>query len=454
MQQEIVNPQPNPTNQPNPAPGRKVYRGKAENQRDQNAIREEAPARQKPRNQGQKTVPARLPPPTQKARNVGAEITTASPADASLFSLGMSVREDKARTTFTPAATALCEIARSMTSEMMTDDTSLQRVFVPEYMSYYSVAMYWCRIVTLKMRNSQPLTLEEQDLLQLIQYVNFNIPEPLMLALRSVGNVVTRTGQHLYPAFPPLPTGVIQGLGGHYGALAQPAPGVDNTTHNLYEEIPCLGVPAYAIKRSLSNAPHGRYDSIVTLDDQQPNHNLLGFEPLAFRRNECKNLGLNVGINENDFPDYPRNTAFNIDLLIAISDILANVKTFRMSPTVFSTLTETGAISQTIIARPELQPNDDAPAVTLNLLTTSLTKESEAIFGSGLYFCTQLMKESIGNNHTSWSMFPNPPQAWIDNRNARRNLPEHYYTRVFSTISQHAAVFRLNVMKTIVLTKR
>lgn len=129
-----------------------------------------------------------------------------------------------------------------MYSELITDDSSLTKVLLPEYVDYYSTAMLWLRIVNLKLKNSQPLTEEEDSLQGLTQSSSFIVPEPLNLQLRQLGNTVSLTRQHLYPTFPPLPVEILQGHGGYYGELLPPEEGGDVTIHNCYEEIPCLGV--------------------------------------------------------------------------------------------------------------------------------------------------------------------------------------------------------------------
>ncbi|CAG9822197.1 unnamed protein product [Phaedon cochleariae] len=260
---------------------------------------------------------------------------------------------------------------------------------------------------------------------------------------------------HLYPQFPPLPVARLAGFGGYYGALVNPGRNVNNQRHNLYEEIPCMGVLAEAIRQSLSNAGPGRYQSNVTFNGQQPNRNLLGFRPLGHRRPEPKNLAFEQGITDLEFPSYPNNYAFNIDLLIEISNVLAKTKTFKNTDTVFSTLTEVGAQSQIIFEIPQLTAdNAEQSALLGELAPRCLNKESESIFGSGVFFAQQLMKVSVANEHRSWSMFNVIPQEWVDNRNDRRDLPQPFHFNGFCSVSQMASTFRKNVIKTIVTTKR
>ncbi|XP_045463352.1 uncharacterized protein LOC123673012 [Harmonia axyridis] len=243
-----------------------------------------------------------------------------------------------------------------------------------------------------------------------------------------------------------MPTEVTNGQGGFYGQLqlpvpprapalpvapvagqappAQPAaPTVDNGLHNLYEEIPCLGVTGYAVRQALSNAQPGRYPSAVTYEGHQPNDNLLGYRILSYRRAEAKNLAFDAGVTEADMPSYPPNLGFNLEFLVAVSNILASTKTFKVTQVVFTALSEIGAQSQIVVERPQLIVDDPTPGVRGDIGPTCLIKETEAVFGSGVFFCTQLLKENVGAQTQSWSMFPNvTPEEWIQNRNARRNL--------------------------------
>lgn len=454
--------------QPQPEPGfiRKpvgVYKGNPANQRNHRAKnawepKPNRPEQHKPERLTPANAPKTLPKPTRLHDTSHVKMTETSPAEGSVFSTGMSVREVVPRLTFTPSAPALVDITRQTYSELVTDEPNLSKVLLPEYLDYYATAMLWLRIASLKQKNSQALTLEEQDLLTLVQHTPFVTPEPITLQLRQLGNVVSQTKQHLYPSFPTLPVHILGGVGGYYGPIAPPAAGVDDTVHNLYEEIPCLGVLATAVRAAISNALPGVYPSPLTYDGLQPNRNLLGFRPLGSRRQEPKNLAFDNGINEQDFPSYPPNTGFSFSFVTAISNILSNTKTFKNTEILFSTLNEIGAQSQLVISRPL-----DTPG-TNNLrgeqLVTSLGSESISVYGSAIFFDSQLVKEpSQDGDDTTWVLFdPTPdiivPPEWIANRNDRRNLPIQYMQRVFTSISQQAASFRINTVKTLVLTKR
>lgn len=80
------------------------------------------------------------------------------------------------------------------------------------------------------------------------------------MQLQQLGNVLTPCEQHLYPHFPPMPSAALAPHGGFFGSLLPPgAPGADDTMHNLYEELPCLGVTAEAIQHAICDKVPGPY---------------------------------------------------------------------------------------------------------------------------------------------------------------------------------------------------
>jgi len=275
-----------------------------------------------------------------------------------------------------------------------------------------------------------------------------------MLQLKQLGNVVTLTRQHLKATFPTLPQEKIGGRGGYYGVLKPPGPGVDDSLHNLYEEIPCLGVLSEAIMHAISDEAAGPYQSVVTYENLQPNKNLIGFELLdPHRQPEAKNVAFRMGISASNFPDDPVNTAINLKLLMFISSILGVTKGLKMSKVNFSTLSEAGSVSQTIVSRP--LTTERRTNLMSTIRTTSLARNSNHLFDEAYLFCSQLMKDSgLDADHTKWCMIspapglPIPPQ-WVDNRNQRRNLPIQYMQEVF--VNEYSGTSRWSRVHNIML---
>ncbi|XP_036141519.1 uncharacterized protein LOC118645133 isoform X2 [Monomorium pharaonis] len=178
----------------------------------------------------------------------------------------------------------------------------------------------------------------ERDVLLMLDQSAFSIPEPIMVQIKVIGNTQTMTKEHLHPEFPELPTQQIAGFGGYYGRI-------NEDTHNLYEEIPCMGVLSEAVRHSISNEPPGPYASSLAEENLTPTSNLLGFQNLGSRRNKAKNLAFHAGITNNEFPSYPPNTGINLNLLQAISAQLSHTKTFRVQTIAFGNLSESGLLA-------------------------------------------------------------------------------------------------------------
>ncbi|MCP3668368.1 MAG: hypothetical protein GY696_38765, partial [Gammaproteobacteria bacterium] len=429
------------------------------------SVADVSPLASKDGNQAVRPAPRQQPAPTLPAPRFlhnadNQKLTSGDPTANSLFSTDMAVTEVNSRLVFTPAAPALIDISRQVYQELSTDDSSIGKQILPQYIDYYVTALLWMRMVCLKQANSQALTDEEQDLILLIQNTSFVVPEPILLQLRTFGNVQTKIKQHLIPEFPPLPVTVINNIAGFFPQPQPPAAGVDDALHLLFLEFPCLGVMSEAVMQAVSQVPAGAYQSVLTYGPNllQPTGNLPGFQPLGYRRDEARNFALDIGITQDTFPCHPANTGFNYDFMNKFSTFLAKTKKFKNTEIVFTTLSGEGSLNQTIRQIPA--PVTGTPIVRGDIQPASLTMEDTTLFGSSIMFCPQLYKEAAPNNdHSVWSLFQfsaaNPiPQAWVDNRNARRNLPPQYAQVVFRSIGVRAQNFRTNVIKTFATTQR
>lgn len=230
------------------------------------------------------------------------------------------------------------------------------------------------------------------------------------MQLPQVGNVLTPTGQSLYPKFPPLPTTVLQDKPGFYGPMLPPGTqGADDMLHNLYEEIPCIGVQAEAIQAAIMDQEPGIYPSVVTDEDYQPNANLLGFRARRLRDLQASIIVTDAGIDANDFPNYPTNSGINIELMQSISDIMSKVTCFKTTSINFNTLNEVGSLSQIAISIPH--PIGVTRNLTGTMHVTTLTKMSDTVVGATYFYCSQLYKQyTRGPHHQNWCIFTPRPQ--------------------------------------------
>lgn len=439
----------------------RVYFGKPENQKDAKAVNkhnpkkvEEAP-QQKPKNTS-RPIPKLVSPPDNSNHRTG------DPFSESIFGRGLSVREYNTRTKFQPTLVASIEISRQCYQQIKTDDVQITKQLLPEYVDYYTTFCVWARLVQIKSKNQESLTTEEEWLMDIIRNREYSLMDPITTYLKSIGNVVALTGQHLAPSFPELPNTTVNGKPGFFGVI-------DEQTHNLYEEIPTFGVLAEAIQYAVGSSPPGEYPSCLSTTTAKVNSNLIGYRPLQTRRQEAKDLAFSHGITDNQFPSSKGNTGINIGLINAVSDIIANIKTFKITKTNFAEMSISGSQAQLInLHRTD---TDNTPDVKAELQPYSLIKEKESAYGLAIFSSLQLSKSSadLATAPTTWLCItpmqpprvqdqeptPTPDYAnWIRNRNIRRDLPIQFKQKVFLTTSQPAATFREDVITSLVLTKR
>lgn len=440
---------------------RSVYRGRPENQRNPRALNafvprdaptEAEPLAQPPRPSKKLTVPTRksLPtslPPPKHASNPPARdgFVEKSPLADAIFQEDMAVKEVNLTTRANVSLAATNELARAVYQQMLIADPNLNKQWTPEVHDYYVSAMVWLRIVNLKAATLQDVTPEEETLLSITSSQSFNLTEPIRLFLSGIGVTVTRNGQHIYPSFPPLPTEVVEDVPGLYGLI-------NADTHNLYEEIPALGVSVGLIQASLNPArPIPQWEPPILPPNTQANPNLLGFRPIRAPRQEALSITDAAEIDHHVFPNYPANTGFNLQLLKAASALIGTTTAFKVTPTVFSQLPTTGSQAQTVILHPIDNQDPAVRVVNSNLRPQSLNNDSLATFGQAIAFGYQLLKEPCRNNNATWCcVTPAPaaiPPEWIANRNERRNIPDQFLVRAFDSNSMAAGDYRRKIVE-------
>lgn len=421
------------------------YQGNPDKQKNPRAKNLWKPKDKKPAKE-QAPVPKHLPPPRQDQQQTTPKLTNET-IKHSAFSTDFCVREICQFEKFKPSAANLIDVADQIFSQLRVEDHRLDRQMLPEYVRYYCAALFWMRAVAIKDATTQPLTDEEMKLLIQAQAITWAIPEPLHIYLKQYGSFVTPTETKLAPEFPPLPIQVVQGFGGYYGPI-----NTDN--HNLYEEIPSLGVLAEGIRMALSNADPGPY--VSSLSDRA-NYNLLGYKPLASRHREAKQTAHCAGIYHNAFPETIRNTAINIDMLKAVSNYLVGTTTFKIQNSTINALGVSGTSSQLVNLRPVDNGDTIKPYLKTELNSFTMARESPTHMGIGLYLGAQLWKEGAAHDWCCINAVrdhPIPP-AWIANRNSRRtSTPTEYQVDRFSGTAYTLTDWTRLVVERLVSAKR
>jgi hypothetical protein len=406
---------------------------------------------QKKEQESQNRHPKQIPKPTH-AHKVVNQATRDEPIwKDTIFGPEQTSWEDNSRTSHTPSLSSIVEISKDTISHIYAQEPQMEKVLLQEAFHYYVCGLAWLRIVSIKQKEVQAITVVENNLYELTKDTSFNIPEPIFLYLQAIGKIECKTGQHLTPSFPPMPEETIRNNGGYFGPMNQ-------HTHLLYEEIPSMGVLGEGLRRAISNADPGPYNSNLALLQTTANSNLLGFEPLTHRRNEAKNAILMLGVTEHILPSSFGNTGFNFPLMTSISNTISVIKSFKIMNTPIQSMDTHGSQAMQVATYPTDLSRNVRNVLGENF-NTSLSHESPNTYGLSIIAGFHRYKNSTVTGRTrnyeaeSWSCLtfnhPNDARltAWLANRDSRRNLPNQFTVDVFKSITTNAAQYRDSVVK-------
>ncbi|GBP00583.1 hypothetical protein EVAR_76878_1 [Eumeta japonica] len=281
------------------------------------------------------------------------------------------------------------------------------------------------------------LSFTEQEFLKVFEQQEWNIPQPLFLYLKAVGNVKDKTGKQLHLATHVLPTTAAQNFGGYYSQL------MTEHSHNLYEEIPCLGIVADTLMPIAGANQQPPLPNIrVVPAGRVATTNLAGFLGQSGQRKEEIAILLNsLGITATAFQENVNHTRLNTRLLQTVSDYFATSQTFKVEKVKHSALCAEGDSTQLIKLIPTTE-NENLQTKWTNLIARPYMSNTEtlATIGASYMVGFQITKEPIQNDHTNWYPLEiteaNPvTEAWVNNRNARRRMPDGFDVNRFCGIS-------------------
>lgn len=302
---------------------------------------------------------------------------------------------------------------------------------------YYATALLWARLIDVKAKNARvQLTPTEVDFLASFKEKEFNVPYPIAAFLCSIGNYKDKTGKTVFLSDHVLPVSMAVNKTGYHSAT------INVDTHNLYEEIPSLGIVGdtlMAIAGGVVPVPVPTFGPIPAA--RQATTSLSGYLGQCVARKEEIVVLLNSqGITGAAFFENVTNTRLNTGLLDAISAYLGSLPTFRVEKYAVERLPLEGEASSIITTVPTAENINPAAKWTELVITPfSANRETETVMGSSYYMGFQLHKEAIRGSHQNWCCLlttqahPVDP-AWIENRNQRRVIPSRLDERRFSCL--------------------
>lgn len=382
-------------------------------------------------------VSTKVPTPTatDKAANPTPQKNSPLWAD-SIFGVDVAVRELDVNQEVTPSFGRLPEIVDEVYSSIGGDDQSLNKQLTKGMLMYYSSALLWARLLDVKSkRGNTTLTTTEQEFCKSIMAHEYNVPQPIYLFLRGIGEVKDATGKTVYLANHNLPDVVVQGMGGYH------ANRIDMNSHNRFEEVPSLGICGDVVMAESSEAARPVPNFRVLPANTRATRNLCGYlGPIAL---PIRILLNSVGVSDNQFDETVTGTRLNIQLVQKISDYLASCGTFRNEKVKVDALTGEGDGTQLIKSKPTSE-NQDLAVKWTNLVIRPYSSNASptSTFGATYLMGYQLYKEPIQESHANWCCVEavagsnwQIPAEWIENRNARRAVPGGFDTERFVSIS-------------------
>lgn len=317
------------------------------------------------------------------------------------------------RETFAISNANLPLLAKEVYQSYVPAEKQLDRLLAEEEMTYYATGLMWLRLLSVKAKQGrQAMTSAEKDIRKETQGDQFTVPQPLYIYLSQMGEIVDAGGKTTELEIPPLPVAQAGGLGGYHAAA------IDQDTHNLFEEVPCLGITADAVMALQSPNLQANYRVGFPVGARLTN-NLCGSVPMiAAPRDEIKRRLTGQGITANVFPEFATNTRMNVRYMRQISDIISKFDMFRNEKVVIDNITNDGGDVQIVQTHPPDQGQRCDPWTRISVEPRSANLVEVAAIAAAVSFGFQTYKEP-GHGETltarsqSWSCLDASPQTEV-----------------------------------------
>lgn len=320
--------------------------------------------------------------------------------------------------------------------------------------------MLWLRLIDIKSKNGlHALTREEKTLHKDTKDEVYNIPQPLYAYLASIGSIVDKMGKRTFLNPPDLPIATAEGFGGYHSAE------VNEDTHNLFEEIPSLGIAGdLLMAASTTDEPERNFHVAFPANATYSDHLLGQFPIIGPRRVEIRQKLAGFRITSTRFEEYCQNKRFKRHFR-DISDLLGKWATFKIEKVNFPSLTSDGNTTQCVMSRP-IHEEETPDWLNRTVQNTSAEDETTATMGAAFVFRFQLYKTPNAGatrlqRNQNWCCVTSAegqnfdlPEAWVTNRNDRRHLPDVLQCERFQAIARDTQIATEDVIRRMVKTTR
>ena len=352
-------------------------------------------AKGKGKPQGKKYIPI-LQGPQALSANTNIAKTRDDPIyKEAIFAPSIAVEEVNPTVRFNNCYASLLRLTPELMMIYQSQNSKLGYSLTQEMLNYYVTGLLWVRLIDVRRLGHRVLTQNEVRVLRLVEDVPYEIPEPVYVYHKAIGQIVTMPGQHLYTDSPPLPDGVVNGVGGLFGPIA-----LDNADNVIdYCEYPTLGLTSEALQQTLVDNVNPMYVSVVSLPQHRANLNALGVSVVVRPQREINRILAGINITGDQFSEDVANTRFNFRLMNLISDTLRGLKGYKTYMIQMPKLETTGSLAQVVKCTPTPSADPTIPILTsLPILTTSVSSDSKVCFGVAAAFEFQIMREAVGTD--------------------------------------------------------
>jgi hypothetical protein len=330
-----------------------------------------------------------------------------------IFGVDVHVTAIDPRQNFATNLGKLPLLAAEVYNSYQPDEKQLDRQLIKEELVYYSTGLMWLKLIDVKAKQGrQALTSAEKDIRKATQEIEFNVPQPIHAYLSQIGNVTDKMGEETELEVPALPVAVAQGFGGYHANV------LNQETHNLFEEVPLLGIAGDMVMAASGAVEEPIFNHHIEIPEgSRMTRNLCGcITPIGPRRIEVRQWLAGYQITPTNFPEYIPGTRFNLRYMMSISDTFGKYDTFRNEKVCFRRLTLAGGESQIMTTRPTPQGDQTMSWTTTSVQPTSSGCESAAEMGASYVFGFHLYKEdrdgpTLTLRSLNWSCVEPDPNA-------------------------------------------
>ncbi len=315
----------------------------------------------------------------------------------------------------------MTEINRVMYLFMLGDNDRLNRKLTTEMLNYHSTALLWARLLDLKARRgTASLTEAERLYHRFFTERDVSIPQPIHAYLRAIGNIKDARGKRIHLANHDLPVERIGGKTGyHAGGI------INEHNHNLYEEIPTLGVCGDMLMAVSDRANPPLPNLPIIPANRIATENLLGYSPvIPPRRDEIFQILAAARITRDNFPEAIPNTRFNYELFNYIDSTIKSLKTFKVETSNLSKMSTEGSVTQLIVTTSAGADNPAAVRwVNGEVQARTVSADQPAAVDASYFAGFQIDKRTYGGSSRNWACMGTdepdwePPNLWVRNRN-------------------------------------